>query len=68
MQTFREKLKSECPEAVNDSYVGGARGCPRAWGYEKELPCAKMDISCQECWDRKMRGEVMTNDRTTVST
>ena len=68
MMTFREKLESECPEAVNDSYVGGARGCPRAWGYEKELPCAKMDISCRECWDRKMRGKVTTNERTTVST
>lgn len=68
MQTFREKLESECPEAVNESYAGGARGCPRAWGYEKELPCAKMDISCRECWDRKMSGKVMTNERTTVST
>ena len=41
MMTFREKLESECPEAVNENYVGGARGCPRAWGYEKELPCAR---------------------------
>ena len=67
MMTFRDKLRSEHPEAVNDSYVGGAKGCPRAWGYEKEVPCAKMDISCRECWDRKMRGKVMTNEGTTVS-
>lgn len=68
MMTFRDKLRSEHPEAVNDSYVGGAKGCPRAWGYEKEVPCAKMDISCRECWSRKMRGKVTTNERTTVQT
>ena len=66
MLTFREKLESECPEDVNESYVGGAMGCPRAWGYESERPCMEMEISCWECWNRKMRGKVMTNERTTV--
>ena len=67
MMTFRDKLRSECPEAVKDYYNGGALGCPRAWGYESERPCIEMDISCRECWDRKMRGKVMTNEGTTVS-
>lgn len=65
---YLEKLKQEHPEAVNENYVGGAMGCPRSWGYESERPCADMEISCRECWSRKMRGKVMTNEITTVST
>ena len=56
MPTYREKLKQECPEALDDHYGGGAAGCPRSWGYEKERPCIEQDISCEECWNRKIMG------------
>lgn len=68
MFTYRDKLRQECPEAVKDYYNGGALGCPRAWGYESERPCREQEISCRECWDRKMRGKVTTNEGTAVQT
>ncbi len=40
--TFKEKLKQEHPEYVdNYKYAGGCRGCPHDYGYieEEELTC-----------------------------
>ncbi len=57
--TFREKLEKEHPEDVGERYVGGCRGCPHGYGYEKEHNkafCNRKDVTvevrCRECWDR----------------
>ena len=53
---YIEKLKQEYPDAVDENFAGGAAGCPRSWGYEEKLPCMDRNISCEECWKRKMEG------------
>lgn len=53
--TFREKLKREHPEMVNDRYVGGCSGCPAGYGYEDNMPnCSH--ATCAECWNREIPG------------
>ena len=55
--TFREKLKEEHPEAVNEYYTGGAARCPCSWGYEEKQACKQKPnkgMSCRECWSREM--------------
>lgn len=49
--TFKEKLKQEHPEYVNDKYAGGCRGCPYNYGYikEEELNCFG---GCILCWNK----------------
>lgn len=63
--TFREKLKQEQPEKVDESFGGGCLGCPKDYGYINEIcPRGKTVKNCRECWDRaipedkaKKRGE-----------
>ncbi len=63
--TFRELLKREHPECINESYGGGCEGCPHEYGYEAEnvvRPCSDgsmwetADGACAACWDRKIPG------------
>ncbi len=53
--TFREKLKKEHPERVNDAwYIGGCNGCPHQYGYEEGTHCSRNYSNCRECWDREI--------------
>ena len=58
--TFREKLKMEHPEKVQDWGEGGCLGSPFNYGYEskEQSPCGMVgvDCSCSDCWDREIPG------------
>lgn len=57
-KTYRERLKEEHPEAVNEYYTGGAARCPCNWGYEVGQPCrtkAMKNMTCRDCWGRQMK-------------
>jgi hypothetical protein len=61
--TFKEKLKMEHPEMLDDIFGGGCMGCPSHRGYEavgcglclerKERHSNKL---CTECWNRTIPG------------
>lgn len=62
--TFREKLKEERPDMVDDEFFrGGCACCPCTYGYEdaeaEGVPCNHGRISfptdetCRQCWDRE---------------
>lgn len=62
--TFREKLKKDRPDLVNDGlFRGGCAGCPSTYGYEdaeaEGAPCnhgrilLPIDETCRQCWDRE---------------
>lgn len=51
--TYREMLKRDFPEYVDEKYRAGCRGCPYWYGYEFEGKCAK---DCKTCWDRECPG------------
>lgn len=52
--TFKEKLKKEQPNMIDDRCKGGCCGCPFKYGYEPadKKPCDRMD--CYTCWNREM--------------
>lgn len=50
--TFKEKLKQEHPEKVDEGFCGGCKDCPCDYHYEKKWDCK--GISCEECWNREM--------------
>lgn len=56
--TFKNKLLQDHPEYVHDRYLGGCKGCPADYGYEKEKPCkANHNIArdCKRhCWGREI--------------
>lgn len=66
--TCREKLKSECPEAVDSVYTGGCESCPDRYGYlgepeycqDKSIP---REERCTRCWDREIP-ETPTENKT----
>lgn len=58
--TFREKLKREHPERINEYYSGGAALCPCSYGYEEAQACTvpgMKKMTCRECWAREMERE-----------
>lgn len=62
--TFREKLKTEHPEKIQDWGEGGCLGCPCSYGYERkeQSPCTVglVDCDCSDCWDREIPGTEKT--------
>lgn len=50
--TFKEKLKQEYPERVDEKFQGGCDGCPHEYGYETRWKCD--GVSCFNCWNREM--------------
>lgn len=54
VETFRERLKREHPESVDDAFVGGCALCPCDYGYEPEPEyCIDGDrLYCYQCWNR----------------
>ena len=51
--TCREKFKMEHLTYVSDCFNGGCVGCPHTYNYlPKPKDCE--DITCAECWDRKI--------------
>lgn len=56
---YRDLLKKEHPMLVDNLFRGGCSGCPRDYGYEKDLWCkSNARLSCDDCWNR----EVPEND------
>lgn len=54
--TFREKLKREHPENVDERYyIGGCNRCPKDYGYEDNSPNCLI-MKCSECWNREIPG------------
>ena len=55
--TFKEKLKQEHPENVNEKYTGGCFLCPYSYGYEtkREENCKRNGgKGCEYCWNREI--------------
>ena len=53
--TFREKLKQEHPQKVDERCGGGCYGCPKDYDYiNEECPLHKTVKTCRECWDREI--------------
>ena len=55
--TFKEKLKQEHPEKLDNECGGGCIGCPCEYGYENENEngCEVGSSSeCEACWNREM--------------
>ncbi len=57
-KTFRDLLKADHPEMVDDGFGGGCEGCPCDHGYTEDGDCVKAkkgespDSRCRRCWDR----------------
>lgn len=60
--TFKERLKKEHPDRVDNAVEGGCYDCPHAYGYETwaeshenctDTPYGK---GCTYCWDREIPG------------
>lgn len=56
--TYREKLRKEHPEYINEDCLGGCDGCPHEYGYgkKKEEICEINEEECRKCWDRVIPG------------
>ena len=56
--TYREKLRKEHPECINEDLLGGCARCPSDYGYEKkkEEICKVSEKECRKCWDREIPG------------
>lgn len=52
--TFKEKLKQEHPEKLDNGCGGGCIGCPYDYGYEKGKPKGCKGGYCNVCWNREM--------------
>jgi len=61
--TFKEKLRKEHPDKIDDEALGGCIACPHDYGYEsyEKRPCIVDDeegcISCEKCWSRDIPEE-----------
>lgn len=56
--TYREYMKENFPEDVEDSFYGGVYGCPHDKGdffdFSKIGQCGLNCVRCKECWDQYM--------------
>lgn len=55
--TCREKLMKEYPDDVDESCLGGCRGCPDDHDYlDKPEYCLRIanNTRCTKCWDREI--------------
>lgn len=52
--TFRERLRKDHPELVNEKFEGGCSGCPNDFDYEGRSECERVSGICRVCWDREM--------------
>lgn len=74
--TFREKLRKEDPNHVDDKkYIGGCEGCPVDYCYEEEIDrpcngfcCFPSTELCRKCWDREIPNEQEQNTTTQSET
>lgn len=61
-ETFRDRLKREHPDCVNDEYVGGCNGCPYDYEYEpnyfESCDGVVSERACYACWDRPIPKDV----------
>ena len=64
--TFKEKLKKEYPDRINNLVKGGCLACPEDYGYEayeeKHEYCSNPEngfpwSDCEKCWNREIPGE-----------
>lgn len=54
--TYKEKLRQEHPDLVNNNkFIGGCSGCPSDYGYEPPHDKKKCTHElCESCWNREM--------------
>ena len=53
--TYRDLLRRDHPDEVDEKYEGGCFGCPSGYGYcdpEDGVLCRR--DSCRACWDRRI--------------
>ena len=59
--TFKEKLKQEHPNKIDQCFFGGCFACPYDYGYETNEPnfCKKgeNELACTKCWNREIPEE-----------
>jgi len=74
--TFREEVKRDEPDRINDRYVGGVCGCPkdrplegldaacdlRKVALKGPISREKRDEICRKCWDREIQEEKPAED------
>jgi len=69
--TFKEKLKKEHPDKINQNVKGGCLACPKDYGYEPQEEKHEYcfypkdgfpGASCEECWNREMPEETKIKD------
>lgn len=64
--TYKEKLMKEHPECVDERYHGGARSCPKDYGYEQDYDDCTWP-NCRSCWNREIPGtEPSTHSAVTI--
>ena len=56
-ETCRERLQREHPERVDNSYLGGCRGCPEHYGYVEVSGSCGSPGGCRVCWDSPVETE-----------
>lgn len=51
--TLKEKVEQVCPEAVDDTYIGGVKGCPGDYDFltHQKQVCG----NCLVCWSQEYR-------------
>lgn len=62
--TYREKLKKDHPDYVNEKFTGGCCGCPYNYYKNTKIPkgCSlgterENKELCLECWNQEMEDE-----------
>ena len=61
--TCRELMARINPESINETFVGGVRGCPHDYDIFKTMPkgCGGRGtpIPCDSCWDREVPDDIL---------
>lgn len=69
--TFKEKLKKEHPDKINQNVKGGCLSCPKDYGYEPQEEKHEYcfypkdgfpGANCEECWNREIPAETKIKD------
>ena len=53
--TYKQLAELQHPDFINDKYLGGVRGCPKACGYTSSITCSDPDKNkCEACWNTEI--------------
>ena len=53
--TYKQLAELQHPDFINEKYLGGVRGCPKACGYTSSITCSDPDKNkCEACWNTEI--------------